>query len=80
MFLKYVWSSYNYMYIILKISLDRRKYLFNNMVYYLFICLSIFNVSKWFYCLIGLVILINKVYMMLLFLLEYIIKLSICLV
>lgn len=53
MFLKYVWSSYNYMYIILKISLDRRKYLFNNMVYYLFICLSIFNVSKWFYCLIG---------------------------
>lgn len=56
MFLKYVWSSYNYMYIILKISLDGRKYLFNNMVYYLFICLSIFNVSKWFYCLIGLVI------------------------
>lgn len=54
MFLKYVWSSYNHTHTILKISLDRRKYLFNNTAYYLPTCLSIFNVSKWFHCLTGL--------------------------
>lgn len=44
MFLKYVWSSYNHTHTILKISLDRRKYLFNNTAYYYY------HMSKYIQC------------------------------